>query len=121
MTIDFVDAVRDEFAPTRFLGTEPFQLRRIEQTDDVILIEFESTAERAPGVFAVRLTVPAEVGDELWMAWDDLTTDVSKWVRLGISVPLLEAYDTTALVSTPDAAGVTWLTVDGRIPSGSAS
>lgn len=82
----------------------------------VILIEFESAAERAPGVFAVRMTVPARVGDELWMAWDDLTTDVRKWVTLGISVPLLETYDTTALVNPPGPHGIRWLSVDGRTP-----
>ncbi len=113
--IDFTMAVREQFEPTGYLGRESLQLRRVEQDGDVVFIEFESYAF-ARGTFGIRMTVPSEVGDDLWNAWEELTADIREWSMWGIAVPLLESYHTTALSTPPDSSGVTVLTVDGRIP-----
>jgi hypothetical protein len=57
-------------------------------------------------VFSISIPVPGRVGDDVWRQYDDMTEDVAEWVRWGISVPLLETYETRAQTSRANDKGI---------------
>lgn len=110
--IDFTPFLRREFEPDGFLTLLGLTLQTIAQEGSSVYVEFDATKPRG-GRFGVRQPVPVRAGDELWRAYDESTTDPGEWTRWGLSVPLLEHFETRADEALPDDSGVLQLPTVG--------
>ncbi|WP_295791983.1 hypothetical protein [uncultured Microbacterium sp.] len=102
MTSEFCSTITEEF-DTGILRA--MTLTRLTFEHGGATIEF-SASNPFPGRFRIHVPLPSRPHDRLWDLFDDLTSDITEWTRWGVAVPLAEAYETQALSSPRDEAGI---------------